>query len=137
MTDIKSFLLDNVEEVVNPTQEITFAQFGSAIVVRGLSSEEFANVRKSATRAVRNKSGVLEETLDENKFEDRLIEAAVVVPNLMDADLQAFYHTEARPSDMLRKTLRAGQFTQLIGEINKLNGFKNDAVDDLVDEVKK
>lgn len=131
---IKAFLLEDTS-TLEETKEIKFPQFGEAFVIRSLTADEFDNVTKRSTRRTKQNGAIVKE-VDQNKLVDTLVAEAVVTPDLNDAELQEYYGTIGNAAGTARKMLKAGQWGELIKEIQDLSGFDKEPLDELVDEVK-
>lgn len=109
-----------------------------AFVIRSLTADETNVLEKAAVHKIRKGSQTVE-VRDTNRFVDKMIELTVVYPPLDNAELQAQYGTEgagfSAPAATLRKMLTAGQYSELLTEINALSGFDDD-VNDEIEEVK-
>jgi len=132
---IKSFLLADAS-VLEETKEIKFPQFGEAFVIRSLTADEFDNITKRSTRRMKQNGSIVKE-VDQNKLVDTLVAEAVVTPDLNDAELQEYYGTIGNAAGTARKMLKAGQWGDLIKDVQDLSGFDQEPLDELVDEVKK
>lgn len=132
---IKSFLLADAS-VLEETKEIKFPQFGEAFVIRSLTADEFDNITKRSTRRMKQNGSIVKE-VDQNKLVDMLVAEAVVTPDLNDAELQEYYGTIGNAAGTARKMLKAGQWGDLIKDVQDLSGFDQEPLDELVDEVKK
>lgn len=132
---IKSFLLADAS-VLEETKEIKFPQFDEAFVIRSLTADEFDNITKRSTRRMKQNGSIVKE-VDQNKLVDTLVAEAVVTPDLNDAELQEYYGTIGNAAGTARKMLKAGQWGDLIKDVQDLSGFDHEPLDELVDEVKK
>ena len=92
---IADFLLQDVK-VLEEKKEIKFPQFSAPWIIKSLNADEFTNLRKSATRRVRSKSGQLVPELDQDRLNDLIMAAAVVQPPLDIPELQEHYGTNKR-----------------------------------------
>lgn len=133
-TSIKDFILEDIKEI-EETKEISFPQFKSPFVIRSIGADEFKDIQKEATRTTRNrKTGQVISEIDGDRVIDLLIAKSVVTPDLSNEELQKAYGTVADAAGTARKMLKAGQYGDLVGEIQKLSGFD---VEDMVEELKK
>ncbi|MBZ5952915.1 phage portal protein [Leuconostoc gelidum subsp. gasicomitatum] len=132
---IKSFLLADAS-VLEETKEIKFPQFDESFVIRSLTADEFDNITKRSTRRMKQNGSIVKE-VDQNKLVDTLVAEAVVTPDLNDAELQEYYGTIGNAAGTARKMLKAGQWGDLIKDVQDLSGFDQEPLDELVDEVKK
>ena len=132
---IADFLLQDVT-VLEEKKEIKFPQFSAPWIIKSLNADEFTNLRKSATRRVRSKSGQLVPELDQDRLNDLIMAAAVVQPPLDVPELQEHYGTVGDAAETARKMLKIGQYVDLQEAIAELNGF-DESVDELEEDLKK
>ncbi|MCT1174170.1 hypothetical protein EFL96_06325 [Lactococcus lactis] len=133
-TSIKDFILKDITSI-EETKEIWFPQFKSPFVVRSIGAEEFKKIQDEATITTRNrKTGVSTSKTDGDRLIDLLIAKSVVTPDLSNDELQKAYGTTADAAGTARKMLKAGQYGDLVDEVQKISGFD---VDDMVEELKK
>ena len=132
---IADFLLQDVT-VLEEKKEIKFPQFSAPWIIKSLNADEFTNLRKSATRRVRSKSGQLVPELDQDRLNDLIMAAAVVQPPLDVPELQEHYGTVGDAAGTARKMLKIGQYVDLQEAIAELNGF-DESVDELEEDLKK
>ena len=132
---IADFLLQDVK-VKKKKKEIKFTQFPEPWIIKSLNADEFTNLRKSATRRVRSKSGQLVPELDQDRLNDLIMAAAVVQPPLDVPELQEHYGTVGDAAETARKMLKIGQYVDLQEAIAELNGF-DESVDELEEDLKK
>lgn len=131
---VSDFLKGNVETVEN--KEIKFPRFKSAFVIKPLSAKDLTDIRKKATSLSFNKKiGQSVKTVDQDKLSDEMVIASVVTPDLNNAELQSSYGTVADPVGTIQAMLEAGEYTELMEEIQELSGFES--AEDSVEEVKK
>lgn len=134
---IKDFLSANVESA-DIKEKVYFKRFKSPFVIKAITATENERIRKDCTRIVINKgTGVKTSQVNQAQYEDALLSASVVVPNLNDEELQKDRGTIAKPADTLRAMLTLGEYAKLNKRINALSGVTNDDVNDTVEEVKK
>ncbi|KRO16628.1 phage tail assembly chaperone [Lacticaseibacillus saniviri] len=132
---IENFLAQNVEPV-ETNKEVHFKRFKDPFIIRALTSKEMDNVRKAATRKVRNRAGVMTAETDQDKFSDGLIVAALVSPDPNNAQLQESWDTVADPAGTIKNMLLAGEYVELGQQVQTLSGFDADEFDNVRDEVK-
>lgn len=102
-----------------------------AITIQALTGTEFEEARKAGVSRRTGKGGKQEQYTDEGKIQDKMIELAVISPDLHNADLQEKTGTPGDPAGTLRAMLKAGQFANLMSEIQELAGFDEEvAVED-------
>lgn len=134
---IKDFLFENVGSPVEE-QEFKLERFKSPFKIKSLTADEVSDLRKQATKRVLNrKTHKYEQDTDENAFQDLVVAAAVVSPNLNNAELQESWGCIARPETILKKMLKVGEYTDLSEAIMDLSGLNNDdSSEELVEEAK-
>lgn len=99
-----------------------------------ITEDENNELRKSSTRKVKGKNGVMVPEMNYAEYMGKLVAACVKYPNLNDAKLQESY--KVRGADELgRKMLLSGEYATLFAKVQEINGFDKD-VNDLAEEVK-
>lgn len=102
--------------------------------LRSMTEEENEQCRKSATRRVKGKGGVLVSETNPEEYMAKLVSASVVFPNLKDAELQQSYGVLGAET-LLKKMLLPGEYASLLGKVQEMNGYDKN-LNDLTDEVK-
>lgn len=136
MSSVSDFLQENVSN--EPVKkEIKFEGFKSPFVIKALTATELNDLTKRNTKKKFDKKNrtIVTET-DQDKLVDDMVVQSVVSPELENEQLQKSWGVIAKPADLLRKMLLAGQFAELVKEVTDLSGFDTDDVDDLIGEVK-
>ena len=135
--NVNDFLAENVKQE-RLTKEIKITGFKQPFVIQSVTSEEFDKMQKQATRKLINPKTYQEVSkTDDSKFGDLLIEKAVVVPNLHDEKLQKNWGCIAEPAKLLRKMIsKAGEYGDLLEEIQKISGFEAGKLGDFVEQAK-
>lgn len=135
--NVNDFLAENVKQE-RITKEIKISGYKKPFVIQSVTSEEFDEMQKQATRELINPKTYQEVSkTDNSKFGDLLIEKAVVVPNLHDEKLQKSWGCLAEPAKLLRKMIpKAGEYGDLMEEIQKISGFDADKLSNFVEQVK-
>lgn len=131
IVDIKSFLIENKGE----EKEVKIDRFTEPFVIESISEKENDRLKKAATTPRKSKAGNIVKDLDTDKYGDMLLARCVKVPDLQNAELQAFYGTTADASATLKAMLLAGEYANLTQEVLDFNGFNQDD-DEIKDEVK-
>lgn len=132
MSSLKAFLnpikVENKEVIVSNR----FREDGKPVpfVIRPITQEENKLLIKRYTK--RDKKGV--ETFDRPEYVSSLTAAAVVFPDLSNAELQNHYGVLGE-SAVLQKMLYAGEYAELSMQVQELSGLDKDINDD-IDEVK-
>lgn len=135
-TSIEAFLAPNVTPIENA--EVNFDRFKAPFIVKPLSQAEAETIRKANMKREKNKLGGTTAQLNQNGYVDGLILAAVVQPDLNNADLQKSYGTPGKPLDTLRAMLLAGEYAELGNQVQKVSGFdEEEDVDEVAEDVKK
>lgn len=134
MSNVKDFILEDMS-VLEETKKVSFPQYKKPFVIRSIGAEELQEIQKAATSAGRNKkTGLTVKNTDNDRLLDLMIEKAVVTPDLMSTELQkAFDVKDANPATLLRKMLRAGQYMEMVEEIQTISGFD---IDEAIVEIK-
>ena len=70
-------------------------------------------------------NGVMQEKLDTTEMSRRLVVEGTVFPDFRDSELCKGYNTMS-PYEVPGKMLLAGEYSNLLAEINKLSGFDVD-----------
>lgn len=130
---IQDFLLSNVE--ADETKEVKFKRFKSPFVIKSIDETVNDDLKKRATRKVRNRQGISTPDFNNDQYVSELMVACVVEPDLHNAELQEFYGTTGDAGRTLKKMLRAGEYATLMQEIQTVNGF-DESINDLVEEAK-
>ncbi|RMC50132.1 hypothetical protein F5ESL0263_03715 [Lactobacillus sp. ESL0263] len=135
--NVNDFLAENVKQE-RITKEIKISGYKKPFVIQSVTSEEFDEMQKQATRELINPKTYQEVSkTDNSKFGDLLIEKAVVVPNLHDEKLQKSWGCLAEPAKLLRKMIpKAGEYGDLMEEIQKISGFDADKLSNFVEQAK-
>lgn len=126
MSNVQDFIdaLDGSRE----TKEIKVAPNLPLFKIQALTGTEFEAARKAGVSRRTGKGGKQEQYTDEGKIQDKMIELAVISPDLTDNDLQQVLGTIGEPADTVRAMLKAGQFANLMSEIQELAGFDEEIV---------
>lgn len=137
MTSVNDFLMENVDSQIE-TKEIKFKGFKSPFVIKSITADEQSALMKGATRKTKDRqTRQITSQVDQDKYVDDLIVAAVQEPDLNNEQLQKSWGCLADPSRLIKKMLLAGQYTDLASEIQELSGFDAEDINELVDDVKK
>lgn len=110
-----------------------FKEDGKAVEweIRAITSEENTNIMKKNTR--RDKK-TKQEIFDRNGYMNDLVAAAVVYPDLKNAELQKAYGVMGE-ANLLSKMLLVGEFMVLSEAVQKLSGLDVED-EDKVEEIK-
>lgn len=136
VTSVNDFLLENVGSPVEK-RELRLKRFKTPWTIKSLTAEETSELRKLATKRELNKrTHQYEQATDQNKFADSVLTAAVVVPDLNNAELQKSWGCIGEPEKLLKRMLSMGEYTELSNAVMDLSGLNDDDSNDLVDTAK-
>ena len=96
--------------------------------IRSVTQDEADALLKQSTRAVKKRDGSMEQTVDDQNFNRRLIVAATVMPDFRAKELCDAYGV-LDPLLVPGKMLFSGEFSLLLREILDLSGL-TDSVED-------
>lgn len=122
---LKPIQVDNKEVVVSNR----FQEEGKVVpfVIRPISEKENGQLMKKYTKKD-NKSG--KEVLDKTEYAHALVAAAVVSPDLKNAELQRAYGVLGE-ANLLVTMLNIGEFAALSEEVSNLCGLDQDINEDI------
>lgn len=130
-TNLSAFLKKNKKQRENTTY-IASADFtdehGKPIPweLRPLTTAENDRIREDCTSEVKDKKGKVSLKMDNNAYMARIACAAVVYPNLYDAELQDSYGVKT-PEALLKEMLDTpGDYANLCAKVAELSGFDRD-----------
>ena len=92
--------------------------------IRAITQAENDQIIKASKRSVKV-NGVMQEKLDTTEISRRLVVEGTVYPDFRDSELCNGYGT-MNPYEVPGKMLLAGEYSNLLAEINKLSGFDVD-----------
>ena len=92
--------------------------------IRAITQAENDQIIKASKRSVKV-NGVMQEKLDTTEMSRRLVVEGTVYPDFRDSGLCNGYGT-MNPYEVPGKMLLAGEYSNLLAEINKLSGFDVD-----------
>lgn len=92
--------------------------------IRAITQAENDQIIKASKRSVKV-NGVMQEKLDTTEMGRRLVVEGTVYPDFRDSELCNGYGT-MNPYEVPGKMLLAGEYSNLLAEINKLSGFDVD-----------
>lgn len=134
MSTIQDFLLP--KESFQETQEVKLDRYPKPFVIKSITQDENDAIKRANTIQRRNKSGVIVPQTNYDKYMDAMIAACVVEPDLRAAELQEYYGTSGDSVGTLKAMLFAGEYMTLMQKVQETNGFLDEDMDDLMDEVK-
>ncbi|WP_334328444.1 phage tail assembly chaperone [Companilactobacillus sp. HBUAS59699] len=136
MTSVNDFLMENVDTKPE-TREVKFKRFKSPFVIKSLTEDENSVIQKDATRKIKDKqTRQVISQLDQSKYIDLMVLNSVVTPDLNSEQIQKSWNCLANPVGVLKKMLRAGEYIELMQQVQDLSGFDMEDVEELKDEVK-
>lgn len=97
--------------------------------IRSVTQDEADALLKQSTRTVKKRDGSMEQTVDDQNFNRRLIVAATVVPDFRAKELCDAYGV-LDPLLVPGKMLFSGEFSNLLREILDLSGLTNSLEDE-------
>lgn len=139
MSNLSCFLAGNVEKRANRKVVVSerFRDKNGPVAweIRAISADEDEALRKSCTRRIPvvGKKNQYTQDFDANGYLARLAAAAVVYPNLNDAELQSSYGVMGAES-LVKTMLYKDEFDRLTEML--VEDSANEDMNDLVDEVK-
>lgn len=97
--------------------------------IRSVTQDEADALLKQSTRTVKKRDGSMEQTVDDQNFNRRLIVAATVMPDFRAKELCDAYGV-LDPLLVPGKMLFSGEFSNLLREILDLSGLTNSLEDE-------
>ncbi|MBU9707136.1 phage portal protein [Paenibacillus sp. AK121] len=139
MSDLTLFYAQNVDSEI--TEDVAISprfkdKEGKPVkwVIRSIPETENSVLRKESTKKVKGKNGIYSNEFDSEAYLSKMVVAAVVYPNLKDAELQKSYGVLGAES-LIKKMLLSGEYSTLLDKVQSLSGYDRD-MNELVDEVK-
>jgi hypothetical protein len=105
--------------------------------VQPLTTKEDEKIRDACTIEVpvKGKPNLYRNKVDASKYISKLLAAAVIFPDLLNAELQDSYGVKT-PEDLLKEMIDdPGEYTEFTAFVQKFNGF-NISLDEKIDEAK-
>lgn len=105
--------------------------------IKPLSTKENEQIREDCTIdvQVKGKPNVFRPKLNTSLYLAKMVAASVVIPDLLDADLQDSYGV-SKPEDLLEAMVDdPGEYQDFVAFVQKFNGFTT-SLEDKVDEAK-
>lgn len=100
--------------------------------IRSIGEKENAQLEKKFTIQDKRTGAQI---FHKNAYVHALVAAAVVFPDLTNAELQQHYKSLGE-SDLLQAMLSSGEFALLSDEVSQLSGLDRNDINELVDEAK-
>ena len=134
MGKLQDFLMSRAdigEELV----EVRTSALDEPFLVRAITEGENKAIRKSCKKVIIDqKTRQRQEYTDQDLYNNKLVIACCVEPNFKDAEWQASKGVMGAEA-LLDKVLTAGEFSDLLLGVLKVNGFDDD-INELVNEAK-
>lgn len=135
MADLKSFLAENAIKAENKkyvaSKRFVEGEDKTPIEweLQVISNEEINKIRKSCTKKEYNrKNGSYDVTTDDVRFNNEMVCASVVYPNLNDAELQDSYKVTSA-QELILRMLTPGEYVDLVAAVSEVCGFQTDMSD--------
>ncbi len=133
MADLKSFFAENAIKADNvkyvASQRFTEKDKPIEWELQVVSNDDIEKMRKSCTRSKFNpKTKEYNTSFDSAQFNNAMVCASVVFPDLNDAALQDSYGVIGA-EELIRKMLTPGEYTDLIAAVSETCGFQSDMAD--------
>ena len=133
MADLKSFFAENATKVENVKYVASsrFMEKGEPIEweLQVVSNDDIEKIRRSCTKNKFNpKTKEYNTSFDNVQFNNAMVCASVVFPDLNDAGLQDSYGVIGA-EELIRKMLTPGEYTDLIAAVSEACGFQSDMAD--------
>jgi hypothetical protein len=141
MSNFSKFMKANKiqkQNVMHPVTKSLTDENGEPLLweIKPLTTKENESIRESCTFEVpvKGKPNQYRPKIDMNMYQNKLICAAVVFPDLNDKELQDSYHVMT-PEDLIKEMVDdPAEYTDLMVFIQQLSGFKT--LQEEVDEAK-
>lgn len=117
--NLELFMRENVER--EEEVQVTIPGFSAPWKIRPLSAAEETAIRDKCT-VTKLENGKLTSKLDRAKYENGLMIASIVFPNLHNTTLQESWGCMGA-EELITKMLRAGDYASLMHRISDLSGF--------------
>ena len=133
MADLKSFFAENAIKADNvkyvASKRFTEKNEPVEWELQVVSNDDIERIRKSCTRSKFNpKTKEYNTSFDSSQFNNAMVCASVVFPDLDDAALQDSYGVIGA-EELIRKMLTPGEYTDLIAAVSETCGFQSDMAD--------
>lgn len=139
MSDLNLFLKKNKKTRANSfypaTKSIIDPETGKPALweIRPVPTEEAERIRDECTHSVLipGKRNAYRDKVEVNEYLDKLTVAAVVFPDLMNAELQDSYGV-ADPVDLLKQMIdNPSEYVDLQSYVQEMSGFSTDMTDEV------
>ena len=133
MSNLSAFLhpvtMQEEKEVVISKRSLDEDGKPAKFKIRSVTQDEADALLKQSTRTVKKRDGSMEQTVDDQNFNRRLIVAATVMPDFRAKELCDAYGV-LDPLLVPGKMLFSGEFSNLLREILDLSGLTNSLEDE-------
>ena len=129
--NIKDFMIENTDE----TEEIIIKRFPTPFKIKAITQEKNEEIRNRCLIPVKKNGVVVSHDVDTRKFARELMVECVVVPDFRNSELCKFYAT-LDPLEVPGRMLKAGEYNKLSSAVSRLNGFSDEANEEITNEVK-
>ena len=117
------------------TSEVDIAPFPFPFVIKAISEGEHKQIRKASQQVTFDKrTRQRKSETDNDKYQNALVSACCVEPNLKDAALQEKYGVRGAEA-LVDALFNPGQFNELLLAIMEFNGFADD-MNELTEQAK-
>ncbi|TPR48177.1 hypothetical protein DY037_07235 [Apilactobacillus micheneri] len=131
---VNDFLAQNVKQP--ETKEVKFDRFNSPFKIKAINTKELNQLQKDCSTTKRDRrTGQVMKNTDQEMLNNKMVQKALLVPDLTNEELQNSYGTIGDPMGTLNSMLLAGEYADLVQEIQEVSGFES--ADEMVDDVKK
>lgn len=94
--------------------------------LRAVTTAENERIREDCTKEVSDRRGGMQRRLDSSAYMAKLAAAAVVQPNLHDAQLQDSYGVKTAEALLCEMIDNAGEYAALLEKVSTISGFDRD-----------
>ncbi|TPR12399.1 phage tail assembly chaperone [Apilactobacillus timberlakei] len=131
---VNDFLAQNVKQP--EAKEVRFDRFKTPFKIRAINTKELNQLQKDCSTTKRDRrTGQVMKNTDQEMLNNKMVQKALLVPDLTNEELQNSYGTIGDPMGTLNSMLLAGEYADLVQEIQEVSGFES--ADEMVDDVKK
>lgn len=101
--------------------------------IRPVSTEESEQIRRSCyhSKPVPGKKGQYEEKFDGNEYLSKIMVAAIVFPDLNNAELQDSYEVKTPEELLVRLVDSPSEYAELQNFVTELSGFNGEISEDI------
>ena len=139
---IEDFFI-NADLVTEETKEVIISnrfkdQNGDLIPfkIKTISEEENRRIKEKSNVIGSDQFKRKTKDLDSSLYQANLIVACTIEPNFKSSDLQARHKFDGNSVGLVRFLLRAGEFNKLVEAILEFNGFLDNDLEEVANEIK-